>query len=83
MNMIILFAKDKARCEIRCSNSDADMHIKVQQAAGWNLIRVIGVDRKWQEEHEEIMAVSFKRMMCIHGSVCTQVCTMECDDFER
>lgn len=78
--MIMLFEKDKARCEIRCSKSDADIHIKVQQAAGWNLIRVLGVDRKWAEERT---AVSFRRMMCIHGSVCTQVCTMECEDFER
>lgn len=77
--MIMLFEKtvndSTAHAEIRCPESEADLHRTVQQAAGWILVSVIAPkSREWKN--------TSMKLQCIHGGVCENDQCDECFDFE-
>lgn len=66
-----------APCTIVQGITDHDFR-DIMDAAIYCLIHKDDAERKAAMDK----MITLKRS-CVHGSVCTQVCTMECEDFER
>ena len=64
-----------SHCEILCNELDAELHRKVQTAAGWILVSVIApTGEQWTNES--------MKLCCVHGSCCEDTQCKGCDDFE-